>query len=421
MIKDTSQTDRVVLTPPAWHQRRGVRIGAGIALLLSLATFGAMHWASSSFSINSERLRFAEVRRGDLIRDISVNGRVVAAESATIYASATGAVTLKQRAGDQVRKDDVLAEIDSPELNNELAQEKSTLQRLSSELSRQRIQTERLKLTAQKDADEASLALLAAERDWQRIAQACATQVIAKLDCLEKEDAVKSAQIRYEHARQEAELESKSVEFDLTTRIKEVERQSLMVNNLERRVDELKLRAPFDGIIGSVAISDRAVLPANTPIMTLVDLNRLDIELSVPESYADDLGIDMPVEVQLGTIKTEGRIVAISPEVNNNEVLARVRLIGEQQAGLRQNQRVSARILFEEKFNVLMVQRGPFVESEGGRYVYVVEGNAAVRRPVSLGVTSINAVEVLSGLKENDRIVISGTDNFQRAERVQIN
>jgi len=67
------------------------------------------------------------------------------------------------------------------------------------------------------------------------------------------------------------------------------------------------------------------------------------------------------------------------------------------------------------------VQRGPFVESGGGRFVYVVNGNTAIRRPISLGATSTSTVEIISGLTENERIVISGTENFERAERIQVN
>ena len=104
-----------------------------------------------------------------------------------------------------------------------------------------------------------------------------------------------------------------------------------------------------------------------------------------------------------------------------NQVLARVRFDGKQPAGLRQNQRLTARILIEEKPNVLMLPRGSFVENEGGRAAYVMDGSVAVRRPIQLGATSVSAVEILSGLKPGERVVIAGTDAFENAERVSIN
>jgi HlyD family secretion protein len=186
-------------------------------------------------------------------------------------------------------------------------------------------------------------------------------------------------------------------------------------------VDELTVRAPVDGFIGTLNVQDRAVVPANSALMTLVDLSRLEVELEVPETFAADLGIGMNAEINIGNTTVAGKLSALSPEVVKNIVLARVRFEGKQPDGLRQSQRVSARLLIEEKPNVLMVQRGPFVESEGGRFAYVVRNGIAVRTPVQLGATSISAVEITSGVKPGDKVVISGTDTFKNAQRVAIN
>ena len=162
-------------------------------------------------------------------------------------------------------------------------------------------------------------------------------------------------------------------------------------------------------------------MAANAPLMTVVDLSRLEVELEMPESYAKDLGLGMTAEVRVGATNATGKVSAISPEVVGNQVLARVRFDGEQPPGLRQNQRLSARVLFEEKPDVVKVARGPFVEQHGGRHAYVVEDGIAVRRPIVLGATSVGEVEILEGLQPGERIVISGTDNFEDAERVAIN
>jgi HlyD family secretion protein len=104
-----------------------------------------------------------------------------------------------------------------------------------------------------------------------------------------------------------------------------------------------------------------------------------------------------------------------------NQVLARVRFNGTQPPGLRQSQRVAARVLIEEKKNVLTLPRGPFVETEGGRYAYVVDDGIAERRPIRVGSTSVSAVEIVEGLKEGDQVVVAGSDSFEHAERVSIN
>jgi len=378
-------------------------------------------WLGSSRSVDVSRLRLADVTRGTLVRDASVNGRVVAAVSPTLYAPAAATVTLKIRAGDAVKKGDLLAVLDSPDLSNQLAREQSTLSQLEAQVARQRILAEKARLLARRDADEAEVARLGAERILQRTEGGYKAGAIAEVDLLRAQDALKSAQIRAKQAGMASGLEIKDVALETSTRVSELQRQRLVVADTQRRVDELNVRSPVDGVVGTLSVADRTVVAANTALMTVVDLSRLEVELEVPESYADDLGLGMSAEVNIGATRAMGKLSALSPEVVRNQVLARVRFDGAQPPGLRQNQRLTARILIEEKPNVLMLPRGSFVENEGGRAAYVMDGSVAVRRPIQLGATSVSAVEVLSGLKVGDKVVIAGTDAFENAERISVN
>ena len=98
-----------------------------------------------------------------------------------------------------------------------------------------------------------------------------------------------------------------------------------------------------------------------------------------------------------------------------------LRFADNKPAGLRQNQQLTTRILLDEHPNVLMVERGSFVDSGAGRVAYVVRNGVAERTPIQLGATSLNAVEIVSGVKEGDRVVVSGTDNFNGAARIVLN
>jgi HlyD family secretion protein len=420
MIRDTSAQDRVIAPPPGEQRRRLlVMFGASAAVLL-LVALGIRFFASDR-SIDASRLRFAEVKRGTLVRDAIADGRIVAADSPSLYAPANGAVTLKTRAGATVAKGDVLAVIDSPELAAELERERALLASLQATGERARIESERLRLTALKAADEAEVARVAAERDLVRSERGHEKGAIAEIDYLKAKDAVDAARIRARHAAADAELETQSVGFEQSTRAQELRRQRSVVAELERRYDELTVRAPVDGIVGTVAVSDRTKLARDALLMIVLDLSRLEVEIRVPESYADDLGIGMDVELDVPGGKTKGQLASISPEVVGSEVLARVAFADAQPQGLRQNQRVSARVLIENKPDVLMVRRGPFVEQTGGRYAWRVRDGIAERQPVRLGDSSLEAIEVLDGLKAGDRIVIAGTDLFQDAKRVRIN
>jgi HlyD family secretion protein len=88
---------------------------------------------------------------------------------------------------------------------------------------------------------------------------------------------------------------------------------------------------------------------------------------------------------------------------------------------LRQNQRLTTRVLLEERPDVLMLQRGQFLESGAGRTAYVLEGGKlAHRRAITIGARSLAAVEIESGLEEGEAVVISSLDQFEGAETVLV-
>ena len=416
MIPDTSAQDRAVAAPK--RRLPWPAIGATAGLVAVLVAVWA--WAGAGRSVSADRLRIATVERGLLVRDAQVNGRVVASVSPTLYAPAASTVNLRTRAGATVKQGDVLATLDSPELRAERDRELASLRGLEADVARQRILAQKARLLAARTADEGRLALQTAQRDAERTARACELQAIPRADCLRYADAVEAAQVRARHSEADAGLEGQNAALELKSREEALARQRAVVADLERRVSDLDLRSPVNGIVGSIAVADRAVVPANAPLMTVVDLSQLEVELEVPETYADDLGLGMRVEVRIGAQNVGGELMTIAPEVLNRQVLARVRLDAPPE-GLRQSQRVSARVLIEEKPDVLKLARGPFLETQGGRFAYVMDGGDAVRRPISVGATAVGAVEIVEGLREGERVVIAGTDLFENAERVQVN
>ncbi len=421
MIPDTSGQDVKRTQAGRVGKRRPwtlIAAASAVALLLGISI---VSWMSGSRSVDATRLRIATVARGNLVRDASANGRVVAAVSPTLYAPVAATVALQVHAGDRVKKDQVVARLESPELSSTYASESATLSQLENEVARQRILAEKQRLLTQRDADEARLTMTAANRDRDRVQKACATQALAKVDCLKADDAVDAANIRSRHAAADAVLEGRNAQLELDTKINELERQRVVVAEIKRKVEGLQLRAPVDGVIGSIAVADRTVVPANSALMTVVDLSKLEVELEVPETFANDIGIGMPVDIQAGNGSLHGTVSAVSPEVVDHQVQARVRFAQGQPEGVRQNQRVTARILIENKPDVLLVERGPFVDQYGGRSAYVVDHGIATKRPIRIGATSIDSVEILDGLKPGDQVVVAGTDTFADAPTVRIN
>jgi HlyD family secretion protein len=98
-----------------------------------------------------------------------------------------------------------------------------------------------------------------------------------------------------------------------------------------------------------------------------------------------------------------------------------VRFNSQDAASLRQNQRLSGRIIFEEKTDVLKVARGEFISSGGGRQAYRLLDNIASKTAIELGAISVQWVEVRAGLKEGDQVVISNLSEFKDQPQVRLN
>jgi HlyD family secretion protein len=419
-IADTSGQD-IRLAPPS--QRRRMLIGGGLALAALLA-IGLLApfvsgWLQAEVSVPRERLRLATVRYGDLIRDVSTEGRVVAAISPTLFASADGTITLLVESGREVAVGDELAHIESPELENRLQQERSTLETSKVELERERITLRQLQLESQKNIDLAAVALTAAQRELRRNDLAYASKAIAEVDLQKAQDDVHNAELSHVHAIKDMELDLERLNFELRTRELGVERQALLVADLERQVAELTIRSPVTGIVGNLQVNQKAAVANNQAVMTVVDLTAFEVEADVPESYADDLGLEMPAEIHVGNAVYPAIVVAVSPEIVANQVTTRLRFSATP-PGLRQNQRLTTRILLENKPNVLMVERGQFLESGAGRVAYVLDDDIAHRTEIQLGARSLNAVEILGGLDEGDLIITSSLDAFARAETLLV-
>ena len=155
-------------------------------------------------------------------------------------------------------------------------------------------------------------------------------------------------------------------------------------------------------------------------MLSVVDLTQLEVEIKVPESFARDLAIGMPAQLTSNNRTVQANVAAVSPEVVNGEVSARIRFArGQQPAELRQNQRMSARILLDTRRNVLMAERGPSLDADAG-HAWIVRDDIATRHPVQTGAASLGAIEIRSGLKAGDRVIVSGAEDFRPEQRIRI-
>lgn len=419
-FRDTSEQDRPLARP----RRRTPMLLAGgavlVGIILALGGSRLRQVFSADSGVSAARLTLATVDVAPLTRDVAGDGRVVAAQSPTLFAPGAGTVTLAVQAGDPVKRGQVLARVDSPELTNRLAQERSQVDALRADLARAEVEARQQSAALQSAYENARIDQQTAANDLARQTQAFEAGATARMQVERAQDALAKARLALDQARDLRGLKTDSLKLDVQAKQSALARQQLLAADLERQVAELQVRSPVDGQVGQLFIADRTNVARDAKLLSVIDLSALEVQMQVAESFARELQPGMPGEISGNGQRWAGQVSSVSPEVVNGEVSARLRFAGPQPEQLRQNQRLSVRVLLDKRDKVLGVARGSFVDEGGGSHAYVVRGGVAEKVAVKLGARSLERVEVISGLAVGDRVVVSGAENFKGAERVLI-
>jgi len=416
---DTSATDIVREKPRRSKYIRFAVAGVVVLLLLVLLFFtDVMSVFNAQQSYPRERVRISNVTKGDFEHSVFAEGRLAAVVEPTLFASSEGRVSLLVRPGDKVVKGQTLATIDNPALISEY-------QTILSEFDGKKIELDRLRLDAnlrrRESEQELKLAKIsydAAKRKLARYNSEDAQLAISLQDYEAAQDELLIAEAEYTNLQSTIELLREKLQFDIKAKELEMDKQSNIVKEFDRNVKELTVLSPIDGQVGTFHVKEKDQVADSQPLMNVVDLSVFGVEVAVPESYANELSLAMPVVINYEGTSYSGKINSISPEVNNSTIEATAVFDETPSGRLRQNQRVSLKIVLQLIPDSLKVQRGPFLQSGAGRQAYVVNGDIATRTPIEVGSISGSEVEVISGLTANSRIIISDTSVFNNAPKI---
>jgi HlyD family secretion protein len=418
MFRDTSAQDRPMAGRSFLRRHYLWLAAAAVVLVLAALTLPALlRFSGIRASVSQARISTATVERGEFVRDFVADGRVVAASSPTQYAPATGKLTLHVRAGDQVKRGQVLARLESPDLVARLSQEQATLSALRFDLRRAELEAGRAASVVQEAHAQADVDHTSAKREYERTRKAYDLGAFSEMQLLRAQDAFEKARFRLQQAERAMQSQPEQGRFEIQSREAVLQRQQVVVDDLARQVAALEILSPVQGQVGQLQVADRANVVRDAPLLSVVDLSLLEVEIQAPESLARDLAPGMTAELSANGARWQGSISAVSPEVVNGQITARVRFTGQQPEGLRQSQRMSVRAVIDSRADVLTVERGGLAD-QGGGFAWRIDGDVAVRVPVRLGASSISRIEVLEGLRAGDRVVVNGIESLGNAERV---
>lgn len=356
------------------------------------------------------------VTRGSVVDAVYATGTVEAEDRVQIKAKTSGSVAeILVSEGARVKKGDLLARIDSPQLTFDLKRGKVDLNAASAQGGAAAPQLEALR--AQAAGISADLGM--ARQDAGRLEKLLVSGAVASADV----DRAKSRVAQLEATLAANEAQQRALRIDLSAN---TARQSAQVKTLESRLADAEVRAPMDGVVLAKQIEPGEVVTINQTLFKVGETARLVIEVSVDE--ADIARVHEPegaapgstVAVSLYAFPKQvfaGKVFEILPDANRERksFLAKVRL-DEPPQGLRSGMSGEVNIVVGRKTDVLLAPS----ESESDGFVWVVDGGRAKKQKVVIGVRDLLRAEVLEGVGEGALVVIQGQDKIQDGARVTV-
>jgi len=200
----------------------------------------------------------------------------------------------------------------------------------------------------------------------------------------------------------------------------QIQMQEKLLKEKEQLLREMSIRAPSSGIILAVNGHEGEKVGADQLLVRMSNLSSFKISGSVEEKFAKQLKTGNKVLVKLEDEQLEGTVGTITPLVENNKIQFNVHLKESSHPKLIANQQVEIQIINNLKGNTLRIEKQPGFETDKTQTVFVLQGNKAVKKEITLGITGNNFCEILSGLNEGDVIITDGLGAFRHLDEIEI-
>jgi HlyD family secretion protein len=400
--------------------RQMVIVGSGAAVAL-LGTVALMRLEPAAPGVARASVWVDSVREGEMLREVRGPGSLEPREIRWIAAQTDGRVErVIVRAGAVVDADTVLVEMSNPDLMQQTEEARYALEAAQAELEELKLQLESKHLD-----QRAALAAARAEYEGARLqaeAEKAAGSVVPELQYKRSELLAEQLKVSMDIEQERLDQFAQSMQAQIAARKARVAQAQNLYDRRREQVDSLCVRAGTAGVVQQVLVESGQRLALGGNIARIARPDDLQAELRVPETQARDVQVGQKVSVDTRNGIVPGRVVRIDPAVEGGTVQVDVELEGQLPQGARPDLSVDGTIEIERLPRVVYTGRpvngqpntmiGMFKLVDGGKY--------AVRVPVELGRTSVNAVEIVKGLTVGDEVILSDTSAWGDYDRIRL-
>ena len=401
---------------------RQLAIGGGVVLLVLIVSVVVARLEPAARSVTRASVWIDSVREGEMLRQVRGPGMLVPREIRWIAAQTAGRVErVIVKPGAVVEADTVLVEMTNPELLRETEEARFALDAAEAEAAE-------MKLTLKSQQLDQRAALATARTDYesarlQAEAERTAGDVIPALQIQRSELLAEQRKIRFEIETDRLAQFADTMKAQITAREARVAQVRNAYQRKQQQVDWLEVRAGVAGVLQQMLAEDGQTLALGTNIARVARPDDLRAEINIPETQARDVQRGQTVSVDTRNGIVPGRVVRIDPAVQQGTVQVDVDLMGPLPQGARPDLSVDGTIEIERLPRVLFTGRPAYGQpnSTVGLFKLVEDGRYAVRVPVEIGRTSVNAVEIVKGLAAGDQVILSDTSAWDDNDRIRLN
>ena len=401
------------------RKKKFIKYGAiGVAAVVCIAVLISFMRSS----VNRKDLVFSEVDNGTIEVSVSASGKVVPAFEEIINSPInTRIVEVYRKGGDSV-------DVGTPILKLDLQSTETEYKKLLDEEQMKRYQLEQLKVNNNTYLSNLSMQVKISAMKLNRMEVELRNE--RYLDSLGSgtTDKVRQAELNFntgklelEQLRQQYANESKVKEADLKVKELEFNIFSKSLAEMKRTLDDAQIRSPRKAILTYINNQVGAQVAEGSQVAIISDLSHFKVEGEIADTYGDRVAAGGRAIVKIGNEKLEGTVSSVTPLSKNGVISFIVQLNEDNNKRLRSGLKTDVYVMNAVKEGVLRLANASYYVGRGEYELFVQDSkDEIVKRKVQLGDSNFEYVEVISGLKPGDKVVVSDMSSYKNKNKLKL-
>jgi HlyD family secretion protein len=398
-------------------------IVAGIVVAIALGTFGLSRMRNAAPTVERSAVVIETVRRGPMTREIRGSGVLTPEEVRWIAIPTDGRVErVLVQAGSTVTPETVIVELSNDQQQQtardsewQLRAAEADHETMRAQLDNERLDHEAAVAHARADSKQAQLR---ASADAELERQGLAAHITSQLSKTSADELARRVDIEEERLRVSQHAQGSR----LAAARAQIEQRRAMYELQRTRVDALRVRAGIDGVLQQVDVQTGQRLVAGTTIARVARQDRLKAQVRIAESQAKDITVGLRATIDTRNGIVPAHVARIDPAVREGTVTVDLQIDGALPAGARPDLSVDAIIELDRIPDAVYVARPAAAQENTPGTIFKVTGNGdhAERVKVLFGRASATTIEIRSGLKAGDQVVVSDSTAWDRSDQIRI-